>query len=128
VKDAFDAVTEFHRAYGQEVPDAPRLLDPVTQDLRYALIKEEFDEYVAACEQGDMVGIADALADLAYVVLGAAVAHGIRRFPEIFAEIHRSNMSKLGPDGKPIRRADGKVLKGPNYSPPQIATFLAPDQ
>ncbi len=128
MKDAFDAVTEFHRAYGQEIPDAPRLLDPVTQDLRYALIKEEFDEYVAACEQGDMVGIADALADLAYVVLGAAVAHGIRRFPEIFAEIHRSNMSKLGPDGKPILRADGKVLKGPNYSPPQIATFLAPDQ
>lgn len=87
-------------------------------------IREELEEYRGAARRGDLVGIADALADLAYVVIGAAVAHGLTRFPEIFAEIHRSNMSKLGVDGNPLLRADGKVLKSPDYSPPDLERFV----
>ena len=124
MKTAFDKVTEFHRAYGVDAPSAPTLADEATRQLRISLIAEEFGEYQDALAAGDLVKIADALADLSYVVVGSAVAHGLTRFDEIFAEVHRSNMSKLGEDGQPIRRDDGKVLKGPNWTPPQLEPLL----
>jgi len=121
----FEMITEFHRAYGQAAPAEPTLLPEGVQDLRYRLIYEELREYEEAVKAGDLVDIADALADLVYVVVGTAVAHGLTRFDEIFAEVHRSNMSKLGDDGKPIIRFDGKVLKGPKYTPPVLGPLLA---
>ncbi len=124
MKDAFAQVTEFHHAYGVDAPTSPTLADAGVHALRVKLISEELIEYQDAVAAGDMVEIADALADLAYVVIGSAVAHGLVNFGAIFDEVHRSNMSKLGTDGKPIRREDGKVLKGPNFSPPALARFL----
>lgn len=124
MKDAFEKVAAFHRAYGVDAPTTATLADEETQKLRVKLISEEFTEYQDAVAAGDLALIADAVADLAYVVVGTAVAHGLVRFGDIFAEVHRSNMSKLGEDGKPIRRDDGKVLKGPNWSPPQLEPLL----
>lgn len=93
------------------------------QDLRLKLIMEEARELEDALAAQDLVAIADALGDLAYVTYGAALTFGIN-LDEVVAEIHRSNMTKLGLDGKPILRDDGKVLKGPNYSPPCLAPII----
>jgi predicted HAD superfamily Cof-like phosphohydrolase len=117
-------VREFHKAFGVPAPLRPTLLLPQRQMLRERLIREEFGEYQRAADAGDLVAIADALADLAYVVRGAAVEHGLVRFDEIFAEVHRANMSKLREDGKPVVRHDGKILKSGLYTPPDIAPLL----
>ena len=123
----FEMVREFHKAYGVDAPDAPTELAYKRQKLRFSLIEEEFREYREAVEQPDnMEHAAKELADLLYVVLGTAVEHGIHRFDEVFAEVHRSNMSKLGENGRPVYREDGKVLKGPNYRPADVATYLQP--
>lgn len=127
MKTAVEKVTEFHLAYGQAAPDKAIPLPDDILMLRVRLIGEEFSEYREAAFRGDLVEIADALADLAYVVVGTAVAHGLVRFDEIFAEVHRSNMSKLGADGKPVLREDGKVLKGPGFSPPDLAPLIGPE-
>ena len=75
--------------------------------------------------RGDLVEVADALGDILYILCGTLLKHGLEhKIDEVFREIQRSNMSKLGADGKPIRRADGKVLKGPDYFPPAIASIL----
>jgi predicted HAD superfamily Cof-like phosphohydrolase len=96
--------------------------------LRYELGKEELIEYLEACNNDDIVEVTDALADQLYILLGTMVAHGMQGIiKDVFNEVHRSNMSKLGEDGKPIYREDGKVLKGPNYSPPNIGKFLYTD-
>lgn len=116
-------VREFHQAFGAPVADTPQLLDDNRWQLRHALIHEEAGEYHEACVQGDIVEIADALGDLLYVVFGAAIEHGIDLEP-IVDEIHESNMSKLGADGKPIYRGDGKILKGPNFFQPAIMLLL----
>lgn len=120
----FDMVSEFHRTYGQEAPEKTRVLPANVLELRISLIMEELREYQAAAFDGDIDNIAKELADLVYVVIGTAVAHGIVRFDDVFAEVHRSNMSKLDDDGRPILREDGKVLKGPNYSPADIRSLL----
>lgn len=124
MKDAFAKVTEFHRANGQAAPDTAITLPWVVQELRCELILEEFREYVEAVAENDLVAIADALADLAYVVIGTAVAHGLTRFGDIFDEVHRSNLSKLGGDGKPVLRADGKVMKSDRYTPPRLEPLI----
>lgn len=116
-----EMVREFHQSYGVDAPLSPTHLLRKRQELRFALIDEEFREYR---EANSLENIAKELADLLYVVLGTAVEHGIVKFDEIFSEVHRSNMSKLGEDGKPIYREDGKVLKGPNYTPPDLSRFL----
>jgi len=86
-------------------------------------------EYLDACNDGDLVEITDALADQLYILLGTMISHGMQNIIEdVFDEVHRSNMSKLGEDGKPIYREDGKVLKGPNFSPPNIEQFLTAGQ
>lgn len=123
---AFEAVTEFHLAYGVAAPNRAIILPAEVQALRERLIREELDEYLDAVQRGDLIEIADALADLTYVVIGTAVAHGLTRFDDIFAEVHRSNMSKLGDDGKPIIRGDGKVLKGNAFTPPDLKPLVFP--
>ena len=91
--------------------------------LRIELIDEELNELREATGKQDLVGIADALTDLLYVVYGAGHAYGIN-LDNCFAEVHRSNMSKLDEESQPIYREDGKVLKGPNYSPPDLGQII----
>lgn len=91
--------------------------------VRFDILKEEWEEYIDAEEADDMVEVADALADMIYIAYGTALSYGIP-LDEVLAEVQRSNMSKLGEDGKPIYREDGKVLKGPNFSEPDIKSIL----
>lgn len=115
----FEKVENFMKAFGQEVKDHPELADFNTAELRLELITEEVQELATAIDNDDIVEIADALTDILYVVYGAGHAYGID-LDDCFDEVHRSNMSKLGEDGKPIYREDGKVMKGPNYSAPDL--------
>lgn len=115
-------VHEFHKTYDCAIRDVP-VANPPEDLLRLSLLEEEVKEYADALGEKDIVEIADALADIVYVAYGAALTHGID-LDAILAEVHRSNMSKLAEDGSVVRRGDGKVLKGPNYSPPDIASVL----
>jgi len=129
MKKQLQQLWEFQSAYNQPRSSKPRLLEPEEFYLRYRLGKEELVEYLEACNNDDLVEITDALADQLYILLGTMVAHGMGDIIEdVFDEVHRSNMSKLGEDGKPIYREDGKVLKGPNFSPPNIEQFLTAGQ
>ena len=119
----FELVGDFMEAFGQKVELEPTWPDFNTRELRLDLIQEELDELAQAMEDRDMVQIADALTDLLYVVYGAGHAFGID-LDECFQEVHSSNMSKLGPNGKPIHREDGKVLKGPGYYEPDLESIL----
>ena len=93
--------------------------------LRFNLMKEENEEYFEAANNNDMVEVADALGDMLYILCGTIIEHGMQhKIDEIFSEIQNSNMSKLGADGNPIYREDGKVLKGPNYFKPDIRKIL----
>lgn len=117
-------VQEFHGTYGAPIGMEPNLIPGERAALRCDLIDEEFTELQKGIDTADLVEIADALGDLLYVVFGTAVEYGID-MQLIVEEIHRSNMSKLGSDGLPIYREDGKVLKGPDYFKPNIAAVLA---
>jgi predicted HAD superfamily Cof-like phosphohydrolase len=119
----YDAVDEFHAAFNLPRAETPLLPDISTRELRKALLREEFEEYLAAEADDDIVEVADALADIIYIACGTAVAYGIP-LDMVFAEVHRSNMDKLGPDGKPIYREDGKVLKPAGWQPPDILKAL----
>lgn len=124
------AVKEFHEAFGIENNTQPVAdLGLEAAMLRYELIREENEEYLEACRNKDLVEIADALGDQLYILCGTILRHGLQdKIVEVFDEIHRSNMSKLGEDGKPIYREDGKVLKGPNYFKPNIADIINGDK
>ena len=125
MKKQLQQLWDFQSAYNSTRNTKPTLIEPDDYYLRYRLGKEELLEYLDACNNDDLVEITDALADQLYILLGTMVAHGMQDIIEdVFNEVHRSNMSKLGENGKPIYREDGKVLKGPNYSPPNIAQFL----
>ena len=115
-------VREFHEVYGCPTRETPGI-DVPEVDMRLALIDEEVGELRWALAAGDVVETADALADIAYVVFGAALTFGID-LDAVLAEVHRSNMSKLGLDGKPVYREDGKVLKGPGYFRPDVRGVL----
>lgn len=117
------AVTEFHEAFGLTQNAKPILPAQDIRDLRIKLLTEEFNEYNTAEAENDLVEIADALADIIYIACGTAVAYGIP-LDKVFAEVHRSNMAKLGPDGKPIYRDDGKVLKPAGWTPPNVKSIL----
>ena len=119
----FDKVKYFMEYFGQSVNYKPGLVDESLACLRLNLIQEEVEELKQAIGQDDLTGVADALTDILYVVYGTGAAYGID-LDECFAEVHRSNMSKLGSDNKPIYREDGKILKGPNYSPPNLDKVL----
>lgn len=117
-------VAEFHRSFGLPIATAPTLAVPLELlELRQKLLVEELRELVAAIDEDDLVAVADALGDMVYVLYGTAVTFGIN-LDAVLAEIHKSNMSKLGPNGSPILRHDGKVLKGPDYHPPAIKEAL----
>lgn len=146
-RNSFERVKEFHQTFGHPVADAPTIANDDRLVLRLALILEEAIELADAMgfatddikdsadymlnkigprvyeDEIDIVAVADALGDLEYVTNGAALEMGIP-LPEVVAEIHRSNMTKLGPDGKPIYREDGKILKGEDYEPPRLAGVL----
>lgn len=119
----FELVGDFMEVFGQEVKDEPGFPDWNTCALRLDLISEEERELEVALANEDIVGVADALTDLLYVVYGAGHAFGID-LDACFAEVHRSNLSKLGPNGEPLYREDGKVLKGPNYFDPDLTAIL----
>ena len=120
------AVKEFHTAFNighKETPIAD--LGEAKNILRYNLMKEENEEYLEAVQNKDLVEIADALGDMMYILCGTIIEHGLQhKIEEVFDEIQRSNMSKLGEDGKPIYREDGKVMKGPNYFKPNFSDIL----
>lgn len=127
MQDAIRKVQQFHEAFG--VPVAPRPtadLPPEVRALRARLLAEELAEYEAAAAAGDIVAVADALTDLAYVLFGTYLAHGLQEVADaLFDEVHRSNMSKLDENGQAIYRADGKVLKSSRFSEPDLKTILA---
>lgn len=117
-------VREFHEVFGHPVADEPGLIPDERAWLRYDLIAEELSELFDAILAGDMVAIADALGDLEYVVHGAAIEWGIP-LEDVVREVHFSNMTKLGADGKPIyRESDGKIMKGPNFEEPDLEGVL----
>ena len=108
-----------------EIAEKPKNLLPERAHLRFNLMAEENTEYLEACTAGDTVEIADALGDMLYILLGTMLEHGMQDYMvRVFTEIHRSNMSKMGKDGKPILREDGKILKGPNYFRPNISKII----
>ena len=119
----FDDVRNFMQIYGQEIKTKPSFPSKKIIQLRYDLIKEELDELSVAINDKDIVEVADALTDLLYVVYGAGHAFGID-LDKCFAEVQRSNLSKLDNNGKPIYNESGKVMKGPNYSKPNLKQFL----
>ena len=119
----FDDVKNFMNIYEQEVKTKPSFPNEKIVQLRYDLIKEELDELSVAINDKDIVEVADALTDLLYVVYGAGHSFGID-LDKCFAEVQRSNLSKLNIDGKPIYNENGKVMKGPNYSKPNLKQFL----
>ena len=129
LKTNFEKVKEFMKSFGQEVKSKPAWPHWETMDLRIDLIQEELGELKDAIVDGDgtLVDVADALSDLLYVVYGAGHSFGIN-LDNCFTEVHRSNMSKLGEDGKPIYREDGKVLKGPNFSEPDLERVMYEDE
>jgi len=123
----FNMVREFMSAFGQEIKPNPELPKKNVQALRVKLIAEELKELREALKDKDIVEVADALADILYVTYGAGLAFGID-LDKCFAEVQRSNMTKLGEDGKPLYREDGKIKKGPNYEEPNLRNVLFPEE
>lgn len=119
-------VGKFHDSFGIEnnyKPTTELTLEEI--QLRFDLLKEENEEYLEAAKNGDLTEVADALGDIMYILFGTILKHGLQdKMVNLFQEIQASNMSKLGADGKPIYREDGKVLKGPNYFKPDINKIL----
>jgi predicted HAD superfamily Cof-like phosphohydrolase len=125
MKKQIEAVREFHETFKQENGTEPRLIDENQFALRYNLMAEENKEYFLSCENQDLTEIADALGDKLYILCGTILKHGMQDIIEkVFDEIHSSNMSKVGDDGKAIMREDGKILKGPNYFRPNLKQFI----
>ena len=125
MKKQIEAVEAFHNAFGQDNGKYPRPLSADEYELRHALMQEENDEYLDACDENSLVEIADALGDQLYILCGTILRHGMQHIIEqVFDEIQASNMSKLGEDGKPVLREDGKILKGPGFFKPDLTKFI----
>lgn len=141
-RNSYERVTEFHKVFGHPVSSEPAVIKSDRAMLRLELIREELCELMEAAgfsdsaaqiravyinpdedASQDVVGVADALGDLEYVVNGAALEWGVP-LPDVVTEIHRSNMTKLDSDGNPIYREDGKILKGEAYEPPDLQKVL----
>jgi predicted HAD superfamily Cof-like phosphohydrolase len=123
-----DMVKEFNEAfkipYDKQFCGAIFDNDHLDGELRHNLMQEENDEYFQAIENNDMLEVADACGDMLYILCGTILRHGLQnKIFDIFTEIHRSNMTKLV-DGKALRRADGKIIKGENYEAPNISKFV----
>jgi predicted HAD superfamily Cof-like phosphohydrolase len=120
-----NSVAAFHKAFGQKDGQWPQNLEKDEAVLRHRLMAEENDEYLEACHKNSLVDIADALGDKLYILCGTILKHGMQHIiTDIFDEIQASNMSKLGPDGRPILREDGKILKGPGFFRPDLSKFI----
>ena len=119
----FESVKKFMEVFGQEVKTKAEFPSEKIMKLRYNLIKEELDEFEQAIKDQDLKEVADALTDILYVTYGAGHAFGID-LNKCFDEVQRSNMSKLGDDGKPIYNEQGKVMKGPKYFQPDLSKFI----
>ena len=119
----FTSVKRFMEIFGQEIKQKASFPNDKITALRYDLIKEELDELKEAIDKKDIKEVADALTDILYVTYGAGHAFGIN-LDKCFEEVQNSNMRKLGRDGKPIYNEKGKVLKGPNYTPPNLKQFI----
>ena len=119
----FEKVGKFMKTFGQEVKTKPGLSNEKINKLRIDLIDEELTEFKEAIKNNDLKEVVDALTDILYVTYGAGHAFGVN-LDECFDEVQRSNMSKLGEDGKPIYNQAGKVMKGPNYFAPDLNKFL----
>ena len=119
----FQKVKIFMETFGQEVKSQPSFSSEKINNLRYNLIKEELDELKKAMDNKDLLEVADALTDILYVTYGAGIAFGID-LDKCFDQVQKSNMSKLGNDGKPIYNQAGKVMKGPNYFKPDLSKFV----
>ena len=125
MKQQINHVKTFHEVYEAPVLDDPAIPSKDRCELRYKLMDEELKEFKAAYEAGDLVEVADALTDLAYVLFGSVLEFGLQdKFETFFEEVQRSNMSKLDENGQPIKRADGKILKGPNFFLPDLKGIL----
>lgn len=126
MKKQIGHVEKFHDTFGIPNEYEPKAsIKKELIELRYKLMAEENQEYLEAALAGDQVEVADALGDMLYILCGTILSHGMQhKIEEVFEEIQRSNMSKLGVDGKPIYREDGKVLKGPGYFKPNIKDVL----
>ncbi len=127
-KPLFDKIMDvhhFHETFKIGNANEPTLIDEKDYTLRYNLIKEENDEYLEACQNGDLVEIADAIGDQLYILFGTICKHGLQhKIEEVFNEIQLSNLSKLDEDGNPIFREDGKILKSNLYFRPNIKDIL----
>ena len=126
IKKELESVKLFHKKFNIDYLNEPKANIPdKIKELRFKLMEEENLEYLKASKENDIVEIADALGDMLYILCGTIISHGLQnKIEEIFQEIQNSNMSKLGDNGKPIYRDDGKVLKGPNYFKPDIRKIL----
>lgn len=128
MKEQLKAVAQFHEAFGLGKSKAPttQLKEEIIL-LRHRLMAEENEEYLEAAKNNDLTEVADALGDMLYILCGTILEHGMHEVIEdVFSVIQESNMSKLGSDGKPIYREDGKVMKGPDYFKPDIGAVLEP--
>lgn len=127
MQNKIKAVQQFHESFNLGINHSPVAhLGEQKNKLRFNLMAEENEEYLEAANNNDLVEVADALGDMLYILCGTILEHGMQyKIEEVFDEIQRSNMSKLGSDGKPIYREDGKVLKGPSYFKPNIREILA---
>ena len=124
MKKQIEQVKEFNKVFGIEHNNKPTLISREKWSLRDKLMHEEVNEYYDACEEKNLIEVADALGDMLYILCGTILAHGMQdKIEEILDEIHRSNMSKIE-DGVVLRRADGKVQKGKNYFKPNIEQIL----
>ena len=126
MKNKIESVKAFHEAFKIGYRDSPKAdLGSRVNTLRYKLMREENEEYLEAASANDLVEVADALGDMLYILCGTIIEYGLQhKIDEVFEEIQRSNMSKLGENQQPIYREDGKVLKGPNYFKPNIKDIL----
>ena len=123
--DTVDLVMEFHDTFGHPIKTDPDISDDALNTLRIDLLKEELEELKQALEEKDIVKVLDACLDLQYVLDGAMIVWGLALYKNLgFQEVHNSNMSKDGEDGKPIVREDGKILKGPNYFKPDLYNVI----
>ena len=122
MKHQLEAVKIFHEIYNLNYKESPTTnIGTDKINLRFNLMAEENEEYLEAAKNNDLIEVADALGDMLYILCGTIIEHGMQdKIEEVFDEIQKSNLSKLGENGKPIYREDGKVMKGPNYFKPDI--------
>lgn len=119
-----EMVKEFNKAFSIDQEENPSLTSSEKFQLKYNLLKEELDEYKQACENEDLTEVTDAIVDMMYVLYGIVTQHGLSDLIyDLFEEVHKSNMSKLE-RGKPLRRTDGKILKGSEYFKPNLKKIL----